>query len=351
MLSQTKIGRSFTPAVFALLAVVLTSASLRAGLIGDDYFQRLVLLGRDYAGTRLDPTLDLYSFVPVQARARMAEVGLLPWWCDPDVHIGLGRPLSALTHLARFWLLGMGLSLVPVCAAFPMDRLLIFAGIGAFGLLAMLLQDVGVWPRAPRPQSWRRRAALVLLGLHLPGAALLLVGRTALLPSFGRFASMAERKSPSGPDVAKQTFIFVNGNDFPVFYAWAIRKAEGRPDAPNRIAQLSSMMTDSVVYREDSQTLLIGPEGGFLLRPIDRILASPARAFTPGEEIPCPDYVASIRSITADGRPRQVAFRFRQALENSDYRWLYWDDDLGLHELRLPRVGESVLVKAVKLEP
>ena len=46
----------------------------------------------------------------------------------------LGELLRS-SAVARFRSLGMALALVPLCAAFPMDRLLIFAGIGAFGLL------------------------------------------------------------------------------------------------------------------------------------------------------------------------------------------------------------------------
>ncbi len=62
-------------------------------------------------------------------------------------------------RLARVWFLGMALSVIPLCAAFPMDRLLVFSGIGAFGLMALLLRHAGVWPWEPgRPWGWRRVA-------------------------------------------------------------------------------------------------------------------------------------------------------------------------------------------------
>jgi hypothetical protein len=564
------------PVGLALLAIVLTSPALRAGLVGDDYFHRMVLLGRGELGARLNPTRDLFSFVPDSERRILMDVGILPWWCDPGLRIALGRPVSALTHqadyalwpdsfvmqhlhslvwfglgvglvaaiyrrvhgataaaglaglffavedahafpaawlanrnalvclvggatvillhlawhktgkrgyflaalvtlavalgageatlgalayvaawqitaerrawlerlaplvpygavvviwrllygragygtqgsalyldpgrqplgflaalperwpllvaaqwfqapvdlwlmlsrerqwaaaalaaalvalllavlwdllqkerLARFWLLGMGLSLIPVCAAFPMDRLMVFAGIGAFGALALLLQDVGVWPWSRPGKGWRRRAALVLLGLHLPVAAILLVGRTAVLPLFGVFFADGARQSPSGPEVAQQTLVFVNGNDFPVGYTWMIRQVETPASSPRRVAQLSSALTHSLVYREDPQTLLVTSEGGFLADQLDRLLASPTRLFTEGEEIERPDYVAEIRGVTADGRPRQVAFRFQRVLEHPAYRWLHWEHGRVL-EFPLPPVGESVSVE------
>jgi hypothetical protein len=579
--TRSLLDRRFTLLGSALLAVVLTLPALRAGLVGDDYFHRMVLLGRGDWGARPNPTFDLFSFVRESQRAMMMQVGVLPWWCDPNLRIALARPLSALTHradyalwpdsfalqhlhsllwfglgvglvaalyrrthgvtaaaglaalffavedahawpaawvanrnalvclacgtavillhlawhrsrkrshllaalaalavglgcgeatlgalayvaawqvtekreswaarlaplapygvvvviwrvlyeragygtlnstlyvdpvsdplrflaalaerwplmvaaqwlqapvdlwlmlprgqqvaaaviaaavaagllallwellhkerLARFWLLGMGLSLIPPCAAFPMDRLLVFSGIGAFGAMALLLRDVGAWPWQTREgRGWRRRTALVLLGLHVPVAAVLLVGGTAMLPDFGQFFAIGARQSPTGPELANQTLVFVNGNDFPVIYTWVIRKAEGLASVPRRVAQLSSVTTSSVVYREDPQTLLITPQAGFLAHPIDRLLASPRRSFVEGEQIERPDYVAEIRSLTADGRPRQVAFRFRRTLEDPAYRWLHWKSGT-LLEFRLPRVGESVTVEKGRL--
>jgi hypothetical protein len=243
----------------------------------------------------------------------------------------------------------MGLSLIPPCAALPMDRLLVFSGIGAFGAMTLLLRDEGAWPFETRAgRGWRRRPALVLLGLHVPVAAILLVHQTAMLPAFGRFFSSGARQSPSGPGLANQTLVFVNGNDFPVVYTWVIRKAEGLASAPRRIEQLSSLTTPSMVHREDPQTLLITPQGGFLANPIDRLLASPTRSFAGGEQIGRADYVAEIRSLTDDGRPRQVAFRFRRTLEDPAYRWLCWRGGAFV-EFRLPRVGESVIAEKGRL--
>ncbi len=58
---------------------------------------------------------------------------------------------------ARFWALGMGFSLVPLCAAFPMDRLLTFAGIGAFGWLAIALEQAGFLSQSESPPCRRAR--------------------------------------------------------------------------------------------------------------------------------------------------------------------------------------------------
>jgi hypothetical protein len=250
-------------------------------------------------------------------------------------------------RLARFWALGMAASIVPVCGAFPMDRLLVFAGVGAFGLLAMLLQSSGAWPWEPSPGAgWRRGAALVLLVLHGPVAATVMVLGASVLPLLGGPARMGASQAPRGPEVPGQTFVFVNGNDFPVVYTHIIRTAMGEP-APRRMAHVSPLSA-SLVRREDARTLVIRPEGGFLAEPSDRLLASPTRRFSAGETIERPDFVAEVRSVTADARPLEVAFHFRQPLEDPQLRWLYWVDGR-LREFPLPGTGGSVAVDASPL--
>jgi len=250
-------------------------------------------------------------------------------------------------RLARFWALGMAASIVPVCGAFPMDRLLAFAGVGAFGLMAMLLEWSGVWPWRPSAGTgWRRRAAQVLLVLHGPVAASLMVTGASLLPLLNSLARTGAAEAPRGPGVRGQTFVFVNGNDFPVVYTHIIRTAD-RESAPRRIVLLSPLSA-SRVRREDARTLVIAPERGFLPDPWDRLMASPTRRFSAGETIERPDFVAEVRSVTGDSRPLEVAFRFRRPLEDPRLRWLYWVDGR-VRDFPLPGQGGSVAVTASPL--
>jgi hypothetical protein len=573
-LGQRLLVHRLAPLGVALVAVLLTLPGLGAGLVGDDWFHRMVLLGRGELGARLDPTLDLFSFVPDRERPFLMDVGVLPWWCDPELRIALSRPVTALTHqldyilwpddfvlqhahslawlalgtglvallyrrvhgatavaglaalffavedghalpaawlanrnalvclaagtavillhlawdrtrrpivlvaslltlavalgageasigalgylaaweltvaekpwrarlvallpyaavvaawrvlyalghfgtrnsaiyldpvrqpldflaalperfvllvaaqwfqapvdvwllfsstgqrrlvwaaaalsacvallardlatrsrLARFWLLGMGLSLVPVCAAFPMERLLVFPGIGAFGALALLLEDRGVWPW-PRAQGggWRRPVAVLLLVLHLPVAALLLLVRCELVEAYGEFFSLGARLSPAA--AGDQTFVYVNGNDFPVVYTYLIRVVDDPAAAPRRVALLSSALTRSRVRREDAQTLVITSGDGFLADQLDRLLARAPLTFAPGERVSRPDYDVVVRTLTEDRRPLQVAFRFRLPLEDPAYRFLQWEQGRPV-SFPLPAVGEEVEV-------
>ena len=83
----------------ALLALLLSSPALFAGLILDDHYLRLV-----FTKSRVFPHLasasDPFRFVPgdpVQT-AELRELGVLPWYAPDQIRIAFFRPLSTLTH-------------------------------------------------------------------------------------------------------------------------------------------------------------------------------------------------------------------------------------------------------------
>ncbi len=253
------------------------------------------------------------------------------------------RGLLARDRVSRFWALGMTLSLVPICATIPQDRLLVFAGIGAFGLLAAFLEDCRVWPFTGERTGGRRLAILLLL-LHGPASALLLPLRIAAVPWAGAFMTAGAEDLPRGPEVPRQTFVFNTGSDFLAAYAQIIRTCWRDAPNPERMAVLAPLTSTNEVKRIDAHTLSITPRAGFLNAPFDRAFVRPGRVFRIGETIERPDYVAEIRSLTASGRPREVAFRFRVPLEDPSLVLLTYRD-LRPVAFSPPRIGESVTVR------
>jgi len=104
------------------------------------------------------------------------------------------------------------------------------------------------------------------------------------------------------------------------------------------------------ILREDDRTLVLTPEAGFLKDPIDWLLRDPASPFEAGETVRCPDFEATVREVTSDGRPARVAFRFTHSLEDRRYRWLHWSRE-GARPFALPAPGEAVRLPAVSLLP
>ena len=101
---------------------------------------------------------------------RLAGVAVMSWVAV--AFLGLVcfamAPLLRRDPVARFWFAGMLFAAIPVCATLPMDRLLTFAGIGAFGLLAQYWAFVfGDASDAPSSATWRvtaRGAGVALRG-------------------------------------------------------------------------------------------------------------------------------------------------------------------------------------------
>ena len=87
-------------------------------------------------------------------------------------------PLLKRDRIARFWAAGMLFATIPVCATLPMDRLLTFAGVGAFGLLAQFWAFVLDPPAGFAANRWwripARGLAWFFVGAHAVWAPLAL---------------------------------------------------------------------------------------------------------------------------------------------------------------------------------
>ena len=90
---------------------------------------------------------------------------------------------------------------------------------------------------------------------------------------------------------------------------------------------------------------MVEPAGGYLAAESDRLERHPSVPFTAGDRVGMPDFEAEVRSVTDDGRPRAVAFRFRSPLDAPRYRWVEWGPR-GAEPFALPAAGETVVVPA-----
>jgi hypothetical protein len=153
--------------------------------------ERLPILLAAQVGAGLS---DIWLVLPPSAQAAGYALALLAL----AVLAFVLAPLWARQPACRFWTLGAVLALPPVCATFPMDRLLVFAGVGAMATIALVLaewlQGDGVvrLPRARRVAATTVVSLLVLL--HLIVAPLLLPVRVLTV---GLAARMGERLEAS----------------------------------------------------------------------------------------------------------------------------------------------------------
>ncbi len=276
-------------------------------------------------------------------------------------------PLLRRDRGARFFALGMLLSLLPACSTFPHDRLLFLAGFGGAGLLAQLLGgllDREAW--VPGRRAWRGPAvgaAAVLAIVHLLYAPIGLARATADLRAFGDVIESAAESLPSGPEVESQVAVIVQTpTAFVSIQGFPIQVAAGRP-TPRRFLVLGSSIHALSIERPDERTLLVRPQGGYLLpagsplpgteqpaldpRYLMPIFDGLYRDTTPvrlHERFDVPGASIQVTELTPDGRPAEARFEFDARLEDPCLLWLRWEDG-AYAPFEVPPVGGTVTLQ------
>jgi hypothetical protein len=261
-------------------------------------------------------------------------------------------PLIRHDRTAKFWATGMLFAIPLVCSTMPHSRLLLFAGIGAFGLLAQwiaALRKGAEWvPRSGWWSTLSRPMLAFFLFVHTIAAALLFVFNSTS-QTFGE--ALIQKPAASvvaGTELTSQDLVIINhpmiffGN-----YIATARLLNGQP-IPRHVRILAPALVPLHLYRPDDRTLVVRPEGGFLAFPFDNVFRGPSHPFTRGEQVALTGMTAQVNELTPDGRPAEVAFRFAVPLSDSSLRWLRWDDGKYV-AFEPPAVGGSMVVAALKL--
>jgi hypothetical protein len=244
---------------------------------------------------------------------------------------------------ARFWALAMLLAALPICASFPMDRLLLFMGLAGAGLLAEAVGHSG-WLRGPMGGGRLRRWGLGgVLGLHLLLAPLLLpVKIGAFGMAFGVF-ERAANYAPSDPAVADQHLVWVNGATLFSGFVPVLRGVQGGV-RPRGHWTLAHMMTDMRIERVEDRSLVVTAPAGFLATPPERLVRDVRIPFDLGVTRDHAGLEVTVQELMPDGRPRVVRFDFPVSLDDPTLRWVVWEDTR-LHPWTVPAVGETVRVE------
>jgi hypothetical protein len=302
-------------------------------------------------------------------------------------------PLLKHDNVARFWLISLLLSVVPVSAyGVPQGRLLSFAAVAGYGLVAQLI--VLSLARGSSPYSAiqcrlgiRKGVSLFFIGmlvfmqLMMWGVANLQVFKTLnikLEDPEKAFKSWV--RVGIEPDITQKTVVIMNSPDaFSFVYVPFELDYYGLP-MPSRIRILSGNASPITVTRVDERTLKVRPEAGFLpdtRKPIEgapkdlpaahfghvmhklsqgyRDERNPMRV---GERVALSNMTVEITEVSASGLPVEAKFVFDTPLEDASFKWLYWnwDNDTGEPHAQVfeylrykaftpPAIGESVRLR------
>jgi len=289
----------------------------------------ILLLGQ-WANIPSEP----FTFLPFQAQAVywLVAVAILV-----AVFVAF-RPLLRQSAEARFWFLGMLLAVVPICASVPMNRHLLFAGIGAAGVLAHFIAMV----RASDFSSGRyvRAICFVMLVLHLIVAPVILSGTLAGMGVAGKVMNRLLDSAEFPDDIAGRTVVLVNSpNTFLTAYTGIKLAIAGKP-VPAHMYVLSPIgvrPAPTRVTRTDDRTLHYVPDGGFPWL----IFRDETEPFAVGDRVELPEMTVEVLKVDDIGRPQEVNYRFRVPLEDPTFYWTQIER-FRYTPFTPPAVGETV---------
>jgi hypothetical protein len=281
---------------------------------------------------------DLWMQIPPLAQAVVFGLSLVTL---AAVAIALG-PVARRQPVVRFWALGAALSLAPMAATFPSDRLLTFAGVGAMAVVATLLAATLEEARSGRLTRLSRKVVVPLLVLaHLIVAPLLLPIRTLTMNLASGFVGRVDASIPRGDEIRNRTLVIVNAPvDFLILWYQPVARAVLGIPRPRGIRLLTAGLTEVRLSRLDAVTLRVFPGEDFLAVEPQQVLRGGLRPFHPGDEVTLSDIRVRVGKVTDDGRPSQVDFSFGVPLEDPSLVWMQWRGG-ALAPYTPPSVGQS----------
>jgi len=277
-------------------------------------------------------------------------------------------PLLRKSRVALFWFVGMILCILPICATSPMNRNLLFAAIGAFGLTAQFLGGLFTkesW--VPRSQLWRVPAWILCLTLIIIHIVLAGVGRITAPRTwsfvFDTFYSTIDIGSE--PDLENKTTVVVNApNPFLLLGLPVLRAYENKP-LPERTRILAPGFVPLEITRTGEKTLLLKAQTGHILSPetsredfkpnfvyfyeeFNSLFRPENLPFRAGEQVELTGMSVEVIDIDRAGQPVEIQFHFAVSLDDPSLSWLQWDWKKGgfgsYSRFKVPAVGEKTYI-------
>ncbi len=262
-------------------------------------------------------------------------------------------PLLWHKRSARFWAMGMILSVLPVCATFPSDRLLLFVGIGAMGLVAQFICIVfSKTEERPKFKLWRIPAfvlAVIFILIHLIIAPLALPVRAAYPMMPKKFFDKLMITEALDESVKSQDLVVVNPPIAFVFMLSPLGWEVNNQPMPRHLRVLTSSLLQPVeIHRTDVNTLIVRPSYGYYAFVFDALFRNKQHPFSVGDRVELTDMTVEITELTGDGRTAEAAFIFSVPLEDPSLRWLQYKDGAFV-PFTPPAIGQRVVLPGARL--
>jgi hypothetical protein len=280
----------------------------------------------------------LQSFPPALKPAyALGATLLLLWMGRVSWRLGIWR-----SDVLKFLAAGAVLSLVPVCAAEPNDRLLLNAELGLSAVLGTLFAK-GL---AVSFRSWGkgiRGARALMLALMIAHLLIFPVATVVLASTLSHITAVPSYDEPmSLPDVpvASGRHVLLLNPPKAVFvgYYQTVRRFHGLENGLSMQA-LASGDQDLDLEVLDAHRLRIHASKGFGEDLTRDLLRQPLRT---GELVGAGVFSAKVLSVKPDGRGDTVELRFDRALNDPSLAFFVWSDN-GYVPFQVPEAGAPVL--------
>jgi len=273
-------------------------------------------------------------------------------------------PLLRKNQLARFWFLAMAGSLVVSCSAM-FSRTLLFASIGAFGLITLFVNDIINKPEGIlKTKSWQVPAKIFCLFLLLAHIPLTIAARLVTPAMFDMsINSMDAGMSIKWQDDFKdKDIILVNCPTVLSCMMTPFYNSYHKQPFPRSMHMLSIGIEGVEIVRLDQKRLLLKAHSGNLIRfergddihvahlldVINGITRGKQFPTQPGQSVTTRKFTAEIVAVDDSGMPKNVLFTFNEMLEESElyFLWFNWQDGK-YRKFEMPETGQSVSIPAI----
>lgn len=259
-------------------------------------------------------------------------------------------PLLRRDRWARFWALGMLFSILPICATFPHNRLLLFVGIGAMGLLAQFLgMAFGKSGAQPAPSRFRMPAfclAGLLIFAHLVIAPLGLAfwSKHSMMPQ--RVARRIKIDQALHPSIEDQDLVVVNPPIAFAFLETLLKWAALNQPVPRHTRVLTSSLLQPVeIRRPNTNTLVVRPTFGHFVWTLDRLFCSADHPLGLGDRVELSGMSVEITGVAPNNVVTEASFVFDRPLQDATLHWLKWQDGQFI-PFEPPEIGRTIELQA-----
>lgn len=254
-------------------------------------------------------------------------------------------PVLKRSATARFWLTGMVISALPICAAMPQDRVLLMVGVGGAGLLGLLLAhyfEDNEWFDG-LSNLFKKPVIFLLMVVHLILSPILLPLMSYSPKLFGAASIEGVKNLPITESLEGTDLVLLKSPlDVTVFF-YPIRQQYDLSN-PDHLWMLTTN-SETKVTKVDDYTLLVEPEIGFI-NSTDVIFRDTSKnPIGIGERVEVPGMTIEVVELTSQGNPAKAKFIFDTPLSDPKKRYLNWElTEYKLVDIPSLGMGESIVL-------